>query len=147
RYPVMKCLQGTWPGDLLDSQRIRLYGWVNASANLSTSKNSNMPDSYWIVPNSLQMDQTVVRLERLVDSVQTDHLDWGFRSTLLWGIDYRYMTAGGWEPAENQLLKKNKLYGADPTEQYFDVYVPCVAQGMIVRVGRWIACPDIETQF
>jgi hypothetical protein len=27
------------------------------------------------------------------------------------------------------------------------VYVPWVAQGMIVRVGRWIACPDIETQF
>jgi hypothetical protein len=79
--------------------------------------------------------------------VQTDHVDWGFRSTLLWGIDYRYMTAGGWQPADNQLLKKNKLYGADPTEQYFDIYVPCVAQGMIVRVGRWIACPDIETQF
>jgi hypothetical protein len=27
------------------------------------------------------------------------------------------------------------------------VYIPWVAQGMIVRVGRWIACPDIETQF
>jgi hypothetical protein len=27
------------------------------------------------------------------------------------------------------------------------VYIPWVMQGMVVRVGRWIACPDIETQF
>ncbi len=85
------------------------------------------------------------RLERQVDSVQTDHIDIGFRSTFLYGIDYRYMTAGGWTSA--QLLKHNNLYGYDFTEQYIDIYTPWVAQGMIVRVGRWIACPDIETQF
>ena len=77
--------------------------------------------------------------------MQTDHVDWGFRSTALYGIDYRYMTAGGW--FSDQLLKHNALYGWDPTEQYIDLYVPYVAQGLIVRVGRWIACPDIETQF
>src|SRR5262249_18279235 len=121
--------------------------WVNAAGNVSTSKHSNMPDSYWIASNSFQLDQLVVRAERQVDSVQTDHIDWGFRSTFLYGIDYRYMTAGGWDPAATQLLKKNLLYGGDPTEQYLDVYFPGVAQGMIVRVGRWIACPDIETQF
>jgi hypothetical protein len=143
----MKALQGTWYGDILNRERIRVYGWVNASGNWSTSKNSNTPDSYWIVPNSFQLDQTILRVERQVDSVQTDHIDWGFRSTLLYGTDYRYMTAGGWWPADSQLLKHNFLYGADFTEQYLDVYVPCVAQGLIVRVGRWIACPDIETQF
>ena len=55
------------------------------------------------------------------------------------------MTAGGWTSA--QLLKHNNLYGYDFTEQYVDIYFPKVAQGMIMRVGRWIACPDIETQF
>jgi hypothetical protein len=64
---------------------------------------------------------------------------------LLYGIDYRFMTAGGW--FSDQLLKHNQLYGYDPTEQYIDVYIPWVFQGMEVRVGRWIACPDIETQF
>jgi hypothetical protein len=104
-----------------------------------------MPDSYWIVPNKPVLDQAILRFERLPDTVQTDHIDWGFRSTILYGIDYRYMTAGGW--FSDQLLKHNFLYGADPTEQYIDVYIPKVAQGLIVRVGRWIACPDIETQF
>jgi hypothetical protein len=147
QYPLMKAIQGTYFGDFLNTYRTRVYGWLNASANWSTSKNSNTPDSYWIVPNSVQLDQAVLRVERQVDSVQTDHIDVGFRSTLLFGIDYRYMTAGGWWPAEDQFLEHNFLYGADLTEQYIDVYVPWVAQGLILRVGRWIACPDIETQF
>jgi hypothetical protein len=132
-------------GDLLQSDRIRLYGWVTIEGNFSNDRNSNSPFSYWIRPNKLDMDQTIVRLERQVDTVQTDPIDWGFRSTALYGIDYRYMTAGGW--TSDQLLLNNRLYGFDATEQYIDVYVPWVAQGMVVRVGRWIACPDIETQF
>jgi hypothetical protein len=145
RWHLMKLLQGTWPGALLDGERIRAYGWVNASYNWSNSHNSNTPDSYWIVPNRPEVDQLLLRFERLPDTVQTDHLDWGFRSTVFYGIDYRYTMAGGW--FSEQLLRHNLLYGWDATEQYFDVYIPWVAQGMIVRVGRWIACPDIETQF
>jgi hypothetical protein len=144
-YPLMKAIYGGPWGEEIKDSRIKLYGWINASGNWSTAQHSNIPTSYWIVPNRLEMDQTVIRLERQVDSVQTDHWDWGFRSTALYGTDYRFMTAGGW--FSDQLLHNNRLYGFDPTEQYFDLYTPGVAQGMILRVGRWIACPDIETQF
>ncbi len=41
------------------------------------------------------MDQAVLRFERQEDTVQTDHIDWGFRFTNLYGIDYRYLMAGG----------------------------------------------------
>jgi hypothetical protein len=91
------------------------------------------------------LDQFVFRLERQVDSAQTDHFDWGFRVTYDYGIDYRYFTAGGW--FSDQLLVHNLLYGHDLTECYANFYIPKVAQGMIVTVGRWIATPDIETQF
>src|SRR5262249_41413844 len=97
------------------------------------------------VPNRFELDQGLFRVERQLDTVQTDHIDWGFRSTHLYGIDYRYTTAGGW--LSDQLLVHNRLYGYDPTEQYFTLYVPWVARGMIVNLGRWIATPDIETQF
>jgi Putative beta-barrel porin-2, OmpL-like. bbp2 len=147
RWALMKELQGTWPGDLLDSERIRVYGWVNVSGNVSTADHSNSPTSYWLVPNSVQLDQLVVRAERQLDTVQTDHIDWGFRSTFVFGTDYRYLVSGGWEPASTELLKHNLLYGEDLTEQYVDMYVPWVAQGMVLQVGRWIATPDIETQF
>jgi hypothetical protein len=145
RWPLMKAMQGTFLGDALDTARIRTYGWVTVEGNWSTSKNSNTPGSYWIRPNTMDVDQALIRFERNLDSVQTDHIDWGFRLTQDYGIDYRYFTAGGW--FSDQLLKHNFLYGYDMTEVYADIYVPWVAQGMILRVGRWIACPDIETQF
>jgi len=124
-----------------------MYGWIDASGNWSNAKNSNTPDSYWIVPNSYQLDQLLIRLERQLDTVQTDRIEWGFRASMLYGIDYRYMVAGGWGPGDDQLLRHNQLYGLDFTELYAEMYIPWVAQGMVIRLGRWIACPDIETQF
>jgi hypothetical protein len=144
-YLLMKAIYNTQCGDAIKDTRIQAYGWINASANLSNCKHSNSPDSYWLVPNRVELDQFIFRLERQVDSVQTDHMDIGFRSTFLYGIDYRYMTGGGW--TSGQLLKHNYLYGYDFTEQYIEIYTPSIAEGMIVRIGRWIACPDIETQF
>jgi hypothetical protein len=144
-WPLMKVLQGTPFNDFLVDNRTRVYGWVTVEGNASNARNSNTPDSYWIRPNTMDMDQALIRFERLPDTVQTDHVDYGFRFTGDYGIDYRYFTAGGW--MSDQLLKHNQLYGWDLTECYFDVYVPWVFQGMEIRVGRWVACPDIETQF
>jgi Putative beta-barrel porin-2, OmpL-like. bbp2 len=145
-YPLTKALYGTGSfGDFLKENRIKAYGWINASGNWSSADDSNLPTSYWIFPNQPVLNQAVFRVEREVDTVQKDHVEVGFRSTFLYGTDYRYMTAGGW--TSGQLLKHNYMYGVDLTEQYVNVYVPQVAQGMIVTVGRWIATPDIETQF
>jgi hypothetical protein len=144
-YPLMKAIYGGPGGDAIKDSRIKAYGWINASGNWSTSTNSNTITSYWVDPNRLVLDQALFRVEREVDSAQTDHLDWGFRSTGFYGIDYRYTMAGGW--GSDQLLVHNLLYGFDPTEQYVNLYVPWIAQGMIITAGRWIATPDIETQF
>lgn len=144
-YPLMKHIYTTRHGECIKKSRVKAYGWFNFSGNISNCQNTNAPDSYWIVPNKIEFDQFIFRIEREVDSVQTDHIDIGFRSSFLYGMDYRFMTAGGW--TSGQLLHHNRLYGYDFTEQYIDIYIPHVVQGMIVRVGRWIACPDIETQF
>jgi hypothetical protein len=144
--PLMMGLYNTAVvGDFLKEHKIQVYGWVTSEYNWSQARNSNSPTSYWIVPNRFEVDQTVLRFERQLDSVQQDHIDWGGRATAVYGMDYRYLTAGGW--FSDQLLRHNRLYGFDPTELYADVYFPGITQGMIVRVGRWIACPDIETQF
>jgi Putative beta-barrel porin-2, OmpL-like. bbp2 len=131
-------------GKFTEDQRIMVYGWVNASTNWSTNKTSNLPDSYWMQANRLNLNQFVMKVERQEDTVQTDHCDWGFRSVILYGEDYRFTTSGGW--GIEQLTKHNALYGWDPIEQYVDLYVPWILEGMIMRVGRWVACPDIETQ-
>src|SRR5262249_57466322 len=108
----------------------------NGVGNGRTSRNSNTVDSYWFDPNRFVLDQALLRVEREVDSAQTDHIDWGFRSTGFYGIDYRYTMAGGW--GSDQLLVHNLLYGWDPVEVYANVYIPGFLGGTDIRVGRWI---------
>lgn len=147
-YPLMKAIYGANNGisEWIKDSKIQFTGWITSSGNWSTATNgSNVPASYWIVPNHYELDQLVFKLERIPDTVQTDHIDWGFRLIGLYGMDYRYTTAGGW--GSDQLLEHNLLYGWDPTEVYFNVYIPGFLEGTDIRVGRWIACPDIETQY
>ena len=141
-YPLNALLWNDLP--TLKEKNIRLYGWVNPSYNRSSSSNSNIPMSYTIVPNHVELQELVLRAERVPDTLQTSHTDWGFRVTNLYGMDYRYTTAQG--IFSNQLLANNALYGYDPIEAYGQLYFPSVAEGMLVTIGRYISPPDIESQ-
>jgi hypothetical protein len=143
-WPLMEALENGPNGDLWKANRIKIYGWADPSVTFGTSKMSNIPMVYNIVPNSLQLSQAILIFERQTDSNQTDEIDWGFKFTQLFGIDYRYTTAKGW--FSDQLLKRNQLYGWDPLQLYLDIYFPGIAEGMILRVGRYISPIDIEAQ-
>jgi hypothetical protein len=122
----------------------RVYGWLDPGVELSTSKYSNYPLTYDDVPNRVQMDQAILRFDKLPDTVQTDHFDWGFRFTSLYGVDYRWTTMQG--VLSNQLLLRNQTNGYDPVEAYGVLYFPHVGQGTTVELGRYISPPDIEAQ-
>jgi len=139
-YPLMQAINE-------NRSRIKVYGWINGGFNVSTSNKgdgANSPAAYYYNPNRITPDQQVVYVERLPNTVQTDHVDYGFRFAQLWGQDYRYTTAKG--IFSQQLLEKNHEYGYDPVMFYFDLYVPHVAKGMNIRMGRYISLPDIEAQ-
>ena len=142
--PLMKALSGTDIGKALRNSRVSAYGWIVPSFNASTSRDTNIPLTYPIVPNSAQLSQAVFTVERGLDTAQTSRLDWGFRFTNLYGNDYRYTAAKG--IFGGQLLDRNQLYGYDPMEFYGQVYVPWVAEGMVVKVGRFMSPADIEAQ-
>ena len=55
----------------------------------------NWPAGYMYTPNTGQLDQAVMYVERLPDTVQKDHIDWGFRVAGLYGENYRYTVAYG----------------------------------------------------
>jgi hypothetical protein len=143
-WPFMEALEKGPNGDWWKDNRIKIYGWLDPSVTFGTSRNSNIPEVYNIVPNSLQLSQAILIFERTTDTFQTDHMDWGFKVTNLFGMDYRYTTAKGW--FSDQLLKRNQLYGYDPLQLYFDLFFPNILEGMILRVGRYISPIDIEAQ-
>ena len=78
-WPLTKAIYGcnTSFTDWLKDEKIRCCGSVTVSGNYSSDKHSNSPAS-WLVPNRLEMDQSVLRLARELDSVQTDSIDWAF---------------------------------------------------------------------
>jgi hypothetical protein len=144
--PLMVALGNTSLGHAMSDAHVQVYGWVNGGGNISTNTvrpGGNAPAAYDYTPNSFQLDQFVVYVERLPDEVQNDHFDWGFRISNLLGENYRYTIAYGL--FSNQLLNKNAVYGDDLPMVYTDLYFP-VLQGLNVRIGRFISIPDIEAQ-
>ena len=133
-------------GQTLNDSHIQIYGWIDAGGNLSnnTVRGGNAPAAYDYNPNTVQLDQAVLYIERLPDTVQKDHVDWGFRVAPIYGENYRYTTAYGL--FSSQLLNQNKNNGFDIPMAYGEVFIPQVAEGLMVRFGRFISIPDIEAQ-
>jgi hypothetical protein len=148
--PLMQAIYEGPGGQAWKDSKFQIYGWVNFSGNISTShpsstsQNGNFPLVYDIRPNRMELNQIVLYLERLPDTNQMDHIDWGFRVSFLYGLDYRFTISRGW--FSDQLLIHNSYYGFDMPMVYLDLYIPYVLQGMNIRIGRIISMPDIEAQ-
>jgi hypothetical protein len=105
----------------------------------------NFPEVYDERSDRVEMDQFVTYFERMADENQTDHIDWGFRLACLFGLDYRFMASRGYLNDVN-LLQNNHFYGFDTPMMYANLYIPQIAQGMNIILGRIISQPDIEQQ-
>jgi hypothetical protein len=144
--PLMVALSNTSVGQWMSDNHLQVYGWVDPSGNLSTNtvKGGNSPAAYAYNPNTVQLDQAVVYIERLPDTVQKDHVDWGFRIAPIYGENYRYTTAYGL--FSSQLLNQNANNGFDIPMAYGEIFIPQVMEGLMIRIGRYISIPDIEAQ-
>lgn len=142
--PLMEALYVGANGNAWEQSRVKVYGWLEGSFNLSTSHDSNYPSAYDIFANRIEFDQAVLYVERLPDTVQTDHVDWGFHLSGLFGTSYRFTSNLGY--FSGQLLTDHRQHGFDPVLEYVDLYIPQVVEGLNIRVGRFISIPGIEAQ-
>jgi Putative beta-barrel porin-2, OmpL-like. bbp2 len=149
-WPLMEAIYAGPGSDTWKKSRIQIYGWeafswnVSTSTNTSRGPNANFPLIYDLRPNRFEQNQFVLYIERVPDEFQTEHIDWGFRVSGVYGLDYRFMISRGF--FSHQLLKENNYYGFDMPMVYFDLYLPRIFHGMNVRIGRIISEPDIEAQ-
>ena len=146
--PLMVGIANTWLGKAMASENIQFYGWIDPGGNASTSTaaaGGNAPAAYDYTPIALQLDQFVTYLERVPDTVQNDHIDWGFRLSTIYGENYRFTTAYGIQ--SEQYLGKNNVNGIDYPMEWVELFVPHFgAEGTDIRFGRFISLPDIEAQ-
>ena len=101
-FPLMQAIYEGPGGQAWKDSKIQIYGWVNFSGNISTShpsktsQNGNFPLVYDITaePDGVEPDRFVPRA--VAAKNQTDHIDWGFRYSMLYGLDYRFTISSGW---------------------------------------------------
>jgi hypothetical protein len=140
RWALMRALQGTWNGAVLDDNRLSVSGWMGASFTGSTDRASNLPLGLNYLANVPEVQQNWLRVERTVDR-SASAPTWGFRSdTILPGTDYRFTIARGL--FDNQLTANNgtpNRYGVDPVQFYGELYLPDVGRGLDVKFGRFFS--------
>jgi hypothetical protein len=143
----MQSMQGTWPGWLLDSERMSVSGWTEASFTASSAHHENLPMTLNYRANEFLLQQNWLRLERSVVTSGTTEPTWGFRAdTILPGSDYRFTVARGL--LDSQLTADNghpNPYGIDPVQFYAEAYFPTVGEGLDVRLGRVFCQYGVET--
>ncbi len=146
--PFMAAIGNTSVGQWMNDHGFQFYGWVDPGFNVSSNSvrpGGNAPIAYAYTPNTVQLDQFVVYLDKFPDTVQTDHLDWGMRLSAIYGENYRYTQSyAPW--TTYQYNKNNQVNGYDFPMVYGELFIPQILQGTMVRVGRYISLPDIEAQ-
>src|SRR5689334_15892386 len=66
RWFVMKELQGTWPGVLLDDNRLRVLGWTDVSFTASSDAHDQLPMGFNYLANQFLLQQNWLRIDRPV---------------------------------------------------------------------------------
>lgn len=146
RWLLMKSLQGTYPGWVLDSRRIQVSGWTDLSFTASSAEHNQLPLGFNYRANEFLLQQNWLRIERPVITSGTTEPTFGFRSdTILPGSDYRFTLARG--IFDSQLTANDgqpNIYGIDPIQFYAEAYFPTVGRGLDVKVGRFYAQYGVE---
>jgi hypothetical protein len=144
RWLLMRELQGTWPGYLLDAHRVSVSGWAETSFTASTDRHDQLPMGFNYLANQGQLQQLWLRVERPVDQAATVPT-FGFRSDTFFGIDYRFTVARGL--ADSQLTADHgqpNQYGYDPVQFYAEAYFPHLGRGTDVKIGRFFCQFGVE---
>jgi hypothetical protein len=146
RFFLMKQLQGTWPGWLLDGNHMQILGWTDASFTASSAPHEQLPMGFNYKANQFQLQQNWLRVERIIDPSATTPT-FGFRlDTILPGTDYRFTIARGL--FDSQLHDDDDEpanYGIDPVQMYAEAYFPQVVKGLDVKLGRFFAQYGVES--
>jgi hypothetical protein len=146
RWELMKLLQGTGPGLLLDGNRLSISGWTDLSYTASSDHFSNLPMGFDYRANEFLLQQNWLRIERPVVTAGTTEPTFGFRcDTILPGTDYRFTLARGL--FSGQLTAANGqplLYGIDPVQFYAEAYFPTIGRGLDIKLGRCFCQYGVE---
>src|SRR5690349_19363185 len=71
RWLLMQSLQGTYPGWLLDGNRVQITGWTDLSYTASSAGHEQLPMGFNYKANQFLVQQNWLRIDRPVDQTST----------------------------------------------------------------------------
>lgn len=135
RWLLMRALQGTWYGHVLDSNRIAVYGWTEGSITLSSQGPINWPMVFQSPTNQFLLNQNWIVAERAVLASGTTKPTVGFRvDAVVPGSDARFIQQRG------LLNGQTGMYQFDIYQFYGEIFIPTILKGLDIKVGR-VAVP------
>ena len=139
RWPLMRSVQGSWLGALLNDGRVTAYGWTEFTYTTGTASGSNLPVPFVDRANEFLLNQNFLHVERTLDTGKRAY-QWGFvAEVILPGSDYRFTLPRGL--ANDQLVRNDgrpELYGIDPFQFYAQAFLPDLGpRGTKVILGRF----------
>lgn len=132
-------------GQPAPSGQLSISGWIDASYTASTDRDNQLPMGFNYRANQFLLQQNWVRLERAVRRDDSE-ASFGFLSdNILPGSDYRFTLPRGLFNGQLTGTRGGpNLYGIDPVRFYGEAFLPNVAQGMDLQVGRFYAPWGVE---
>lgn len=129
-----------------DLRPINIGGWTEVSYTASSDRRTNGPMGFNNRANQFLLQQNWLQIDRRAVSEDAVAPTLGFRlDCMLPGSDYRFTLPRG---LFNQQLTAHhgqpNLYGIDPVQFYAEGYLPNVAEGMSVKIGRFYAPWGVE---
>lgn len=128
----------------IETSRVSLSGWTDASFTASSSRSDNRPVGFNDGANKFLLQQHWLRIDRALDE-RRDRPSWGFRSDWLFGSDYRYTLPRGIFNAQLTADDgKPARYGFDPVQFYVAFRFPRFFDGLDIKVGRFSMIHGVE---
>jgi hypothetical protein len=142
----MKVVDGTALGTLLSNSKTTISGFVDLRYTAANVNKRNIPAGNGFSFNPDLPQFVWLTVDRAVDK-KSDAPSYGYHfDTIVYGSMYQYTTQRGL--FNHQLTARNgspNYYGVDPVQAYGEVYLPNVAKGMDIKVGRVFARFGVES--
>ena len=146
KFLLMRLLEGTSAGLLLDDKGIVMKGYMQGNYTASTANGVNLPMAMNYQANQFLLEQNWLMIEKAVDT-KSKESNWGFHiEGILPGSDYRFTLQNNL--MDSQLRMNNGLpnnYGVDLPQFYVENYNPNIAGGMDSKVGRFYTIIGTES--
>ncbi|MGL6073878.1 MAG: outer membrane beta-barrel protein [Fimbriiglobus sp.] len=143
----MKAIDGTSLGTLLAGAKTTISGFVDLRYTATNGVNLNrLPPGMGFSFNPDLPQFNWITVDRAVDK-ESKEASFGYHMDLiLYGSAYQFTQSRGL--LNKQLTDRDGLpnrYGIDPVQAYGELYLPNVAKGMDIKVGRMFARFGVES--